>query len=117
MVRRSSVKGLLGQNRNQLKALLRESLQEVLEAEMTDALGAASGARTDGRLGCRDGHFSTELFVRYQRSEKALVAALAEMYVQGGIHTQGQSDHRRTVRAQLLGDDDQPDQQGLGYSA
>jgi putative transposase len=31
----------------------------------------------------RDGRFSTEVFERYQRSEKALVAALAEMYVQG----------------------------------
>jgi hypothetical protein len=29
------------------------------------------------------GRFSTELFERYQRSERALVAALAEMYVQG----------------------------------
>ncbi len=31
----------------------------------------------------RAGRFSTELFERDQRSEKALVAALAEMYVQG----------------------------------
>lgn len=31
----------------------------------------------------RDGRFLTELFERYQRSEKALVSALAEMYVQG----------------------------------
>ena len=31
----------------------------------------------------RDGRFSTELFARYQRSNKALVAALAQMYVQG----------------------------------
>ena len=31
----------------------------------------------------RDGHFSTSVFERYQRSEKALVAALAEMYVEG----------------------------------
>ena len=30
----------------------------------------------------RAGQFSTELFERYQRSERALVAALAEMYVQ-----------------------------------
>ena len=30
----------------------------------------------------RDGLFSTRLFERYPRSEKALVAALAEMYVQ-----------------------------------
>jgi hypothetical protein len=31
----------------------------------------------------RAGRFSTELFEGYQRSEKALVAALAEMCVQG----------------------------------
>jgi putative transposase len=31
----------------------------------------------------RTGQFSTELFERYQRSARALVAALAEMYVQG----------------------------------
>jgi putative transposase len=31
----------------------------------------------------RAGRFSTELFARYLRSERALVAALAEMYVQG----------------------------------
>jgi hypothetical protein len=31
----------------------------------------------------RAGRFSTELFERYQRSEQALVATLAEMYVQG----------------------------------
>jgi transposase-like protein len=31
----------------------------------------------------RTGQFSTELFERYQRSERALVSALAEMYVQG----------------------------------
>jgi transposase-like protein len=81
-------------------------LQEVLEAEMTEALGAAKGERTGTRLGYRsgyygrtlitrvgklelrvpqdrDGRFSTELFERYQRSERALVASLAEMYVQG----------------------------------
>jgi transposase-like protein len=31
----------------------------------------------------REGRFCTEIFDRYQRSEKALVSALAEMYVQG----------------------------------
>ncbi len=88
------------------KALLREALQEVLAAQMTEALGAAPGERTADRAGYRSGHytrslvtrvgklelrvprdregrFSTDLFERYQRSEKALVAALAEMYVQG----------------------------------
>jgi transposase-like protein len=31
----------------------------------------------------RAGHFSTQVFEQYRRSEKALVAALAQMYVQG----------------------------------
>jgi putative transposase len=31
----------------------------------------------------RNGRFSTEIFERYQRSEKALVAALTQMDIQG----------------------------------
>ncbi len=78
-------------------------MQEMLEAEMTDAVGAEKSERTAARLGYRSGYtplspasassscacrrtargFSTELFERYQRSEQALVATLAEMYVQG----------------------------------
>lgn len=100
------VKGLFGEDRDFLKTLLREVIQEVLEAEMNDALGAQKGERTGDRLGYRSGYyprtlitrvgklelrvpqdrqgrFSTEVFERYQRSEKALVSALAEMYVQG----------------------------------
>lgn len=101
-----AVEALLGQDRDVFKQLLRESLHEVLEAEMTELLGAECGQRTEARSGYRagydsrslvtrigrlelrvprdrEGRFSTELFERYQRSEKALVSALAEMYVQG----------------------------------
>jgi len=100
------VKALLAGDEESLWALARTALQEVLEAEMTEALGAEKGERTAGRQGYRSGYygrtlitrigklelrvpqdragrFSTELFERYQRSERALVAALAEMYVQG----------------------------------
>src|SRR5690349_16301632 len=100
------VKALLAEDEEFLRALVRAALQEVLEAEMTEALGAEKGERSPGRLGYRSGYygrtlitrvgklelrvpqdragrFSTELFERYQRSERALVAALAEMYVQG----------------------------------
>ena len=93
-------------DRDLIKALMKEALQEVLEGEMTEFLGASSGERTEARSGYRAGYygrslvtrigklelriprdrggeFSTELFERYARSEKALVAALAEMYVQG----------------------------------
>ena len=100
------VKAVLAEDGEFLRALARAALQEVLEAEMTEALSAEKGERTAGRLGYRSGYydrtlitrvgklelrvpqdragrFSTELFERYQRSERALVAALAEMYVQG----------------------------------
>ena len=101
-----SLESLFVSDRDLFKELLRESLQEVLEAEMTEVIGAAPGERSVERTGYRAGHygrslvtrigklelrvprdregrFSTELFERYQRSEKALVSALAEMYVQG----------------------------------
>lgn len=93
-------------DRDLMKALMKEALQEVLEGEMTEFLGAAPSERTQERQGYRAGYygrnlvtrigklelrvprdrhgeFSTAVFERYQRSEKALVAALAEMYVQG----------------------------------
>jgi len=89
-----------------LKPLVQEVLNQVLEGEMLEVLGAERHERTEGRQGYRSGsyrrglitrvgrielrvpqdrqgRFSTELFGRYQRSEQALVAALAEMYVQG----------------------------------
>jgi transposase-like protein len=100
------VKALLAGDDAFIRAVVRAALQEVLEAEMTEALSADKGERTANRLGYRSGYygrtlitrvgklelrvpqdrngrFSTELFERYQRSERALVAALAEMYVQG----------------------------------
>src|ERR1700680_1016575 len=104
--RRIDLKALVGGDRDFLRELIRTTLQEVLEAEMTEALGAAKIESTMWRNGYRSGYygrslitrvgklelrvpqdrsgqFSTELFERYQRSERALVAALAEMYVQG----------------------------------
>ncbi len=100
------VEALLADDRDFLKQAVKDALQEVLEGEMTEFLGAAPGERTDGRNGYRAGYygrslvtrigklelrvprdrsgeFSTALFERYARSEKALVAALAQMYVQG----------------------------------
>jgi putative transposase len=99
------VNELLSKSPDGLREIVRAVMQEMLEVEMTDALGAEKGARTVARLGYRsgyytrtlvtrvgklelrvpqdrDGRFSTELFERYQRSEQA-VATLAEMYVQG----------------------------------
>jgi transposase-like protein len=102
----AAVKELLLSDPDSLREVVRAVMQELLEAEMNEALGAQKGERTTERLGYRSGYysrtlitrvgklelrvpqdregrFSTELFERYQRSERALVATLAEMYVQG----------------------------------
>lgn len=102
----ATIKDLLSRSPDGLREVVRAVMQEMLEAEMSDALQAEKGERTASRLGYRsgyytrtlitrvgklelrvpqdrDGRFSTELFERYQRSEQALVATLAEMYVQG----------------------------------
>src|ERR1700758_3379839 len=91
----SAVRQLLAADKEFLKPLIQTALQEVLEAEMTEALGAEKGERSEGRLGYRSGYysrslitrvgkielkipqdrhgrFSTELFERYQGSEEAL---------------------------------------------
>jgi transposase-like protein len=100
------IKELIAGEEDILRPLIGAVLQEVLEAEMSQALGAEKGERIEGRLGYRSGYyvrslitrvgrvelrvpqdrqgrFSSELFERYQRSEKALVGALSEMYIQG----------------------------------
>ena len=43
------IEALIGQDRELLKALVKEAVQEVLEAEMTEALGAQAGERTADR--------------------------------------------------------------------
>lgn len=100
------LKALLERDEDYLRAMVQSIVQATLEAEMTEAIGAEKGERTEMRLSYRSGHyrrslvtrvgtlelrvpqdragrFSTGLFERYQRSEKALVGALSEMYVQG----------------------------------
>jgi putative transposase len=89
-----------------MKTLLSRAVQEVLEAEMDETLCADKNERTSERRAYRSGYygrklttrigtlelrvpqdrgglFRTEVFARYQRSEKALLLSLAEMYVQG----------------------------------
>src|SRR5581483_6550655 len=91
---------------NFLRPLVEQIVQQVLEAEMDETLGAEKSERTPNRLGYRSGsygrslvtrvgkielrapqdrqgRFRTEVFERYQRSEKALTSAMMEMYLQG----------------------------------
>jgi putative transposase len=100
------MKSVLMEQPDFLVPVVQEAVQAILEVEMAECLQAGKHERNDQRLGYRSGyyrrrlitrvgtlvlrvpqdragHFSTQVFEQYQRSEKALVAALAQMYVQG----------------------------------
>lgn len=89
-----------------LAGLLTTTLTQVLEAQMTEHIGAERYEHNEDRQGyrngtrlrtlstrvgpltlrvpqTRDGSFSTDIFKRYQRSEQAFVLGLMEMYLQG----------------------------------
>ncbi|MCS3635950.1 transposase-like protein [Salinibacter ruber] len=89
-----------------VEVLLERVMNEMMEAELTEHIGARPSEQTDDRRGYRNGHyqrelttrvgtlelevprdregtFQTELFERYQRSEKALVLALMQMVIEG----------------------------------
>jgi putative transposase len=100
------IKEQIERQEDYLRPMVELIVQETLEREMDETLGAQKGERSHYRVGYRSGYyvrslitrvgklelrvpqdrqgrFSTQLFERYQRSEKALVAALGEMYIQG----------------------------------
>ena len=100
------IKAMIAGDGEFLRPMVKAVIQECLAAEMAQAVGAEKGERAEGRLSYRSGYysrslvhpvgkldlrvpqdrhgrFSTEIFERYQRSEKALVAALTQMYIQG----------------------------------
>jgi putative transposase len=103
---KAEVARILAEDADILKSIVSEALQQTLEAEMDEALGAEKSERTPNRMGYRSGYygrtlitrvgkielrvpqdrqgrFRTEMFERYQRSEKALTAAMMQMYLQG----------------------------------
>lgn len=89
-----------------LRVMLQTLIQETLERDFAQMVGAERHERSRARRGWRNGHrprrfltrvgtlelrvprdragqFRPELFARYQRSEQALVSTLVEMYVRG----------------------------------
>src|SRR5690349_8018384 len=63
------VKALMAGDEEFLRALMRTALEEVLEAEMTEALGAEKGERTAGRMGYRSGYYGRTLITRIGKLE------------------------------------------------
>jgi len=103
---RAAEQQLVHETTDVLRPLVRQLLQEALETEFAQFLGAHPHERTATRRGWRNGTrarryttrvgrldlqvprdraglFQPALFARYERSEQALVAALVDMYVQG----------------------------------
>lgn len=97
--------GLLTEDQG-LQGLVETVLNQVLEAQVTEQIGARPYERREGRKAyrngsrprtlttrvglvvlhvpqVREGSFRTTLFARYQRSEQALVLTLREMVLQG----------------------------------
>lgn len=89
-----------------LRAMVQRLVQETIQAEFDEFLGAGPFERSGTRRGWRNGYkprtlktrvgklelripqdrqgrFQPSLFERYERSEKALIAAMIEMYVHG----------------------------------
>jgi putative transposase len=108
-----------------LREIVERVVQQLLEAEMTEHVGAAPYERSSMRTGHRNGYkprtlrtrvgtlnllvpqdregtFCTKLFARYHRNEKALVLALMEMYVEGGLNQEAQGGDRGVVRHLLF---------------
>ncbi len=104
--------------------LMEKVFNQILQAEMTDHLGADRYERSQDRSGhrngsyerelttrvgqltlevprCKDGSFSTKLFQRYQRSEKALVLALMEWGLPRSEYPSSQEDHHRALRTRV----------------
>jgi putative transposase len=90
------IKAMIGEDGEFLRPMERTVIQEFLEAEMAQAVGAEKGERVEGRLSYRSGYyprslvtrvgklelrvtqdrsgrFSAEIFERYQRSDKAML--------------------------------------------
>ena len=58
------LKALMTQNQDLLQPLVQWLLQEVLEQEMTDSIGAAKGERCEGRQSYRSGYYPRRLVTR-----------------------------------------------------
>ena len=58
------LQALMTQNADWMQPMVQWLIQEVLEAQMTEALGAAKGERSESRQGYRSGYYTRQLVTR-----------------------------------------------------
>lgn len=63
------LEALVAQDQDLLKALVKEALDQMLQAEMTEFLGAAPGECSEGRGGYRSGYYGRGLITRVGKIE------------------------------------------------
>ncbi|TCU31334.1 mutator family transposase [Rhizobium azibense] len=111
----AAVKGILACNPDGLPEIIRVMMQEVLETEMEQALGASKSERTSERLSYRPGYYGRTLITRVgklelrvpqdrsgrsPRSCSSVISALNRRWFQPWrrytsrcLHTEGEGDH------------------------
>jgi len=120
-----TAQGILPDDPAYLREIVEWVVQQILEAEMLEHIGAASYERSATRTSHRNDHkprtlrtrvgslnllvpqdreriLSTRLFSHYQTDEKALCLALIEMGRRRSLDQEGQGSDRRAVRDLLL---------------
>ena len=68
----AAVKDLMGTIHDALRTIVQDLLQEMLEGEMTDALGASKSERAGSRSGYRSGHYNRTLITQAAAPPAAL---------------------------------------------
>src|SRR6476469_2412996 len=66
---RPRLEALMAQDRDLLKALVKEALDQILQAEMSECVGAAPGERVATRAGYRAGYYERGLVTRVGKIE------------------------------------------------
>ena len=116
------LKQMLAEDGDLLKTIVEQTVQQVLEAEMDEALQAGKSERSEQRMGYRSGYYSRTLITRVGKIElrvpqdrpgrfrREVFEAVSTERESAGrrpagdvcarrIHAQGEEHHRRTVRA------------------
>jgi Transposase, Mutator family len=115
----SQIKAMVAEDGEFLRPMVRAVIQEFLEAEMAQAVGAEKGERVEGRLSYRSGYYTRSLVTRVNDSSRSQWAVFhrdfralsAQREAIGGgaypdvhprrIDSEGQSNQRRALRAQF----------------
>ncbi len=78
-------KALLSEDADLMRELVRHVMQEILEAEMTETIGAGPGERTEGRQGYRAGYYPRTLVTRVGKLESRIPRGPGGLFLQRAL--------------------------------